>query len=263
MRPVEQPPRLIESAEFGPLLRRAARGEVSPERLMKVQRALEASLAAEVGAGAGELATHTGLGGKLALLLGLGIIASVGVWRETGFEEHPARVAIEAPAAPPEAPAPPRAAAHKPLGKARPPRVAPSKPEVPPAPVSALKAELELFHEAERLARAGRFNDALLVLAKLEALYPRGALTAEVVVSRAEYLLRAGREREAAAFIEARLLDASLSSRRAELSLILGDVRLRLGDCPAAVAAYQRALGLGLREEDAETARRGLRRCGP
>ncbi len=83
------------------------------------------------------------------------------------------------------------------------------------------------------------------------------------MMARAENLFLAGKDREAAKYVETHLDNPVVASRKAELWLMLGEIRTRQGACTEAASAYQRALGLGLGDKDAETARRGLRRCAP
>jgi hypothetical protein len=271
------PQRLVHDPELGNLVAAAAGQRMSDERLAANLRAVEAALggvvvaagvASVAGVGAKGALGLPALAAKLGLALVVGVGASVVVYQVVESRRsssvppavHVAPAAVLAPADPPPAVEP------APTPVAKPPalRSTHARRAQPVAPKgSALAAQLELFHAAQAEADAGRTDRALARLSELDRRYPHGALEAEVLLTRAEVIFRAGRDAEAARVIEQSLDSAMVGPRKAELWMMLGDIRTRQGDCPQATAAYQRALGLGLEPEAAESARQALRRCAP
>jgi hypothetical protein len=167
-----------------------------------------------------------------------------------------ASASAPAPAAPTPAPAPAPAQAQEPPPAPPPPAPAAPEPERQP---SALEVQLGLYHAAEAAARARHYDRALELLDQIEHRFPNGPLTPEVMLSRADVLSRAGRTREAIAFVE--LAVQGSAPKKGALYRLLGDLRLSEGDCPRAVEAFRRALAHELDAAEAERAKQGLAAC--
>lgn len=282
MSPIASPTRLLLDPGIGPLLRHAANGAVSEARLEYNRHMIEAALASTAAQAGGTMAHFLPKAGSIAKvgIVALGLVAVLVLWRHggrgLGRNTTPRAVALQPAPTTALAPIPtPMPAPTPAVPETHNTRVAspspPSRPhtlamhesglsgrEAKQVPPSSIAAQLELFHTAESKARALRYDEALAILNVLDHRYPHGSLEAEIILSRAEYLWLSGHDSEAADFIEANVNNPVVAARKAELWLTLGDVRQRQGSCPQAVAAYQRALGLGLRPADANAARKGL-----
>lgn len=137
----------------------------------------------------------------------------------------------------------------------------PPTPAPAPAPSSELPEQLRLYAAAKEAARRGELARALAALADLLARFPRTPLRAEVRLSQAELLYRAGRLPEATLAVRALLVDPAHRGRRGELRRVLGDLLRKQGDCAGALAAYREALAGPLTEAEARAARAGLAAC--
>jgi hypothetical protein len=129
------------------------------------------------------------------------------------------------------------------------------------ANANTLAEQLELYSQAKEAAGRGKYERALLRLDELEHRFPDTALAPEIVLSRADYLARAGRRDEAIAFIDRALSENRVMAKKAEVLRLLGDLWLDRGDCGKATDAFRRALAYGLSREEAEHARKGIEGC--
>lgn len=141
-------------------------------------------------------------------------------------------------------------------------------PEATPVPTtadatvdsSALAEQLADFESARAAANRGEYDVALKQLDVLEKQWPDGPLQAEIELSRADYLVRSGRLQEATEVISVLVLDPAHAPRRAELYQVLGDLWIKLDNCPAAVKAYREVVAMdGEVDEGVST---GLAKCG-
>jgi tetratricopeptide (TPR) repeat protein len=257
------PPRLRDGQEFGDLLARYAAEAPSAERLAHSAAIVEQRLAAPpllIGGGPAALAT----GGALkvgAIVVGVAAASVVGYHYLAPAPRPATPPAVTAPPSPPVA-APAPSAAPRPAGSR--PSVAPPRRITAPAPAahSDLPEQVRLFTAAKDAARAGHYDEALRHLDELARRFPATPLKAEAQLSRADYLARAGRLDEAIAAVEKLVESPRHVGRRPELWHVLGDLRVKRGDCGAALTAYRQALALGRPEPQAETIRRGIEKCG-
>jgi hypothetical protein len=199
--------------------------------------------------------------------------------------ERPLEVPMAAPS--PERTAPERPRAHPARGSrsagegasesapARPPSTAASpspQPEVPraqqPVPAASpnrsdLSLALALFEQAKARASERQYGQALSKLEELRARFPGSPLTAEVELSRADYLARDGRLREAASLVETLAASPTHAGRRAELRRMLADLWIKQGQCAQAARALDQAIRAGLAPAEADVVRLGLEKCAP
>jgi tetratricopeptide (TPR) repeat protein len=138
--------------------------------------------------------------------------------------------------------------------------VSPETPAPPPAP-SQLPQQIKLFEAARRAGRARRYKKAVNLIERLLRRFPNTPLAAEARLSRAEFLVRAGRLGAATTAVRGLLVDPRHAGRRGELLRVLGDLLRRQGDCRGAAVAYRQALAASLSKKDARAARRGLAAC--
>ncbi|OGQ89767.1 MAG: hypothetical protein A2289_12665 [Deltaproteobacteria bacterium RIFOXYA12_FULL_58_15] len=274
MKPEANPLRLIDTPEFGPVLQEVAARRWAPERLARSADAIEtkvASLAVGSAVATGSLsALTTGSAAKLglAIVAGLSVASGVLLWKPNDgaeptannqFEEFRMQdiqegewIALPRPSTEPGELGEPRQARNHSMRLEEP---------IPPVPHSDLPRQLELFDDAREAANAGDFDTALNRLTTLSDTFPQSPIQVEVLLARAEYMVKAGRDEEAIRFLEAVIEDPALASKKAQLFRLVADAWLRRGQCDRAVPAYQRALGLGLLDEDSINARAGLKKC--
>jgi predicted RNA polymerase sigma factor len=126
---------------------------------------------------------------------------------------------------------------------------------------SELPEQIALYEKARDSAARGDHLVAVRIIDDLLARFPATRLADEVELTRAESLARAGRSTAAAAAIERLLARGAYRGRRGELERMLGDLRLKQGDCDAARKAFESALAEELTERDRQAIRRGLARC--
>lgn len=124
---------------------------------------------------------------------------------------------------------------------------------------STLTEELAAFETARAAANRADYDGAIQQLDELLTTWPDTALPAEVELSRADYLVRAGRLSEATDAVGALLKDPAHAGRKAELYQLLGDLWVKQNNCPAAVAAYSEVVALDGPVD--QGVRRGLERC--
>lgn len=133
--------------------------------------------------------------------------------------------------------------------------------QVNPQNTNRLSDQLALYQQAKRLMTEKKYLHALAKLDEFQARFPRSPLAPEVLISRVELLVASDQRENAAKLILQLIEKKSLSGKRAQLYLLLGDIRLRQKRCPEARNAYRRALGLGLSEDRASSARNGMKEC--
>jgi tetratricopeptide (TPR) repeat protein len=174
---------------------------------------------------------------------------------ERAAQAEPAPAAHESEAVP----APATSAAHgesphsvEPLWPAPPSRKADANP---------LAEQLALYDQAKDDAKSSKYARALERLDELERRYPDTALKPEIVLSRADYLARAGKRDEAIRFIEGAIADHRVIAKKAQVLRLLGDLWLDRGDCGKATDAFARALKYGLQGAEAQHAQKGIDSC--
>ena len=299
MKPVPHPPRLIEDAEFGELIQSAADRPVSPERIRRNRRAIQAHAAglATTGvlAGTQALALKSFLLTKIVLPLAVAapIVTTIVLWEGEGepakeavqpverkIVPPPVEVPVASPEAEPETHSPEEEIEVQEAGESVEKEADETAAEVgrkrkqsalamsPRAPAetrreSLLPEQLRLFTLAKNEARAGAYGAAISRLDQLRREFPETPLLPEILLTRAEYLVRSGRDEDAVRFINSILEDRRVANKKAQLLLLVGDSWLRRGSCEHAVPAYQRALGLGLGDRESRAARAGLLKCRP
>lgn len=273
------PPRLKEDPEFGDVLQdAAAEDELTPERIARNGEKVRQRIAA-LGLAATSLSPT--IAGWLKVMGGGAIVAAVG----TGVyftmnpptsvddlvESVPTLVAIAteeiSPAATPvviETPVGTQIAMIAPTPSIALSTGTPEATAVPTADAtvdsSALAEQLADFESARAAANRGQFDVALQQLDALEKQWPDSPLAAEIELSRADYLVRSGRLQEATEVISALVLDPAHAPRRAELYQVLGDLWIKLDNCPNAVTAYKQVVDMS--DEVDEGVSMGLRKCG-
>ena len=274
MKPDVRPPRLLDSPEFGALLKSAARRQLNPARLARNGLAIQGQVAALSAAGSASSVTGAGLKAATVTKIILPVVVvAAGVTVLLRNETPPSPPMSVSPAQPlPGVEATPRPVVEPPAPESLPAATHRERPRAdtratnptPPKPTSELPDQLQLFERARAAAAIGDYERALSLLDELERRHPQGPLRVEVLLSRADTLSRAGRDAEAEAFIQSILDRPELFGKKAELLRLLADHWMRRGACARAVPAYQQALGLGLEGEDADAARAGLKKCrGP
>ena len=126
---------------------------------------------------------------------------------------------------------------------------------------SSLQEELKLFNLASHYSEKGNHNEALKYLDKLEQHYPKTILKPEIEINRVNYLIKAGKVKQAVNAIEKILLDKSDDERKPELNCLLGDLWLKLDDCKKAVNFFKKALMLNINGEERDIAMQGIKKC--
>lgn len=277
----ENPRRLKNDPELGPLLRSLEGDALSAERLAASREAVVAAAAA---AGAGGLSVA-------ALWKWLAVIAAIGVGGYALLRSPPAPAPAPAPdttaavvrldagipvvsdaavpalaldAALAPADAAPRAGARRRLATAVPRDAAapaPAPDAAPPPASSSLPEQLALFRASQSAAAAGRYDEAVAGIDELLRRFPASPVRADAELGKAEFLVRAGRRRQAIALIERLVTRAPHRGRRGELFRVLGDQHRQGGDCERAAAAYRQAVALATTRRERGAARRGLERC--
>jgi tetratricopeptide (TPR) repeat protein len=123
-------------------------------------------------------------------------------------------------------------------------------------------AESALFEvaaiEDEDLHQPAR---ALETWQRYRARHPRGLLRAEADLSIIEVLPRLGQEARALEEARAFLRRYPRNERRGEVARVAGDLSRARGDCPAALALYETALGSSLGSHDADDVAFGRAAC--
>jgi hypothetical protein len=231
------PPRLRDDAELGGLLRAAADDVPSAERLTRVGRTVRAAVAATPAAPA------AAPGAKLALI-GAGFALVVGAAIGASGRDPDERAVIDVAALDREEAARVAPAVATPVVPAEPPALRPTavparhaagggdramrarRPQADP-PRGDLAEQIERYDRARGLARRGEHVGAIAALDELTRRFPDSPLADEAALSRAEWLARAGRTREAIAAFERLLAADRYPGRAAELSRVLGDLRRR------------------------------------
>jgi hypothetical protein len=127
---------------------------------------------------------------------------------------------------------------------------------------SDLDKQIALYSAARDVAARGDYMRAVAALDDLLARFPSSPIAAEAELGRADYLARAGHLDAAASAFEHLIASEALHGRRGELEQMLGDLRIKQGDCASAQAAYRAALEAGVPERSREAIRRALQRCG-
>jgi len=94
---------------------------------------------------------------------------------------------------------------------------------------NASNAELALYERAMLAFRAGQLDSALTLLTAHRARFPKGALAMEASLSRAEVLVAMSRLSDALDALTTHLEGFGASERRAEVLLLRGEVRRRVG----------------------------------
>lgn len=264
----ERPPRLKHDEEFGDLLRAADDIGVTPERLAENAARYKALIATGATTALWKLLV------PLVLVLALVPIAYRATRPATppsitnASPEHaltgeaPAMHASvtapeEAVAAPAEEPPKPRPVV---IVKPPAPVVALPAPPAVPAP-SELPEQIRLYEEARDAGARRDYATGVQRIDDLLARFPATPLRAEAELTRAEYLARANRVDEAVRALEALIGNATHRSRHGELLRTLGDLYRRSGDCTRALAAYDRALAMRLRDRDRKEVIAGRARC--
>ena len=264
----ERPPRLKHGDEFGDLLRAAEDVSVTPERLAENAAGYKALVATGATTALWKLLV------PLVLVIAIVPVAyratrPVAVPSITNASpehamtgEAPAMHASvtaleEIVAAPAEEPPKPRPAV---VVKPPAPVVAMPAPPAVPAP-SQLPEQIRIYEEARDAGGRGDFATGVQRIDDLLARFPATPLRAEAELTRAEYLARANRVDEAVRALEALSGNATHKSRHGELLRTLGDLYRRSGDCTRALAAYDRALAMRLRDRDRKEAVAGRARC--
>lgn len=264
----EQPPRLKHGDEFGGLLRAADDVAVTPERLADNAARYKTLIATGATTALWKLLV------PFVLLLAVVPIAYRATRATTppsitnASPEHVltseaptmhARVTApeEVVAAPAEEPPTPRAVA-----PAKPPApvVAIPAPPAVPAP-SELPEQIRIYEDARDAGQRADYTTGVRKIDDLLSRFPSTPLRAEAELTRAEYLARANRVDDAARALEALIANSVHRSRHGELLRTLGDLYRRNGDCAHAIAAYDRALALPLRDRDRKEVTAGRARC--
>jgi len=111
------------------------------------------------------------------------------------------------------------------------------------------------------LAKNGDHGKALGVLEQLLERFPDSHLRPDVGLLRVSCLLAENQLDAAHAEIERLLAGEIPIGKKAQLLQLSGDIWMRNGNCPRAVMAYRRALGLGLPNDNMESAQSGIRKC--
>jgi len=271
---IEAPPRL-KDGELGAIVRSAAGGGMSAERLARNGSRVHALIAAGAKATRWKL-----LLGLLFGALGVAVVALVVPRGDHATETvqvqappapaadaalaapadaAPAIAAIEPDAAPPVEPPHRRAAARATIvvdaGVVEHVAV-----DAAPTP-SDLPEQIALYDQARAFASAGNFAAAIDRIDELLRRFPSTQLRSEAELTRADALARGGRLAEAAHAFEGLVRDDAHRGRRGELLRTLGDLYRRQGDCTRARDAYTRALAERLGERDRADAERGRDRC--
>jgi tetratricopeptide (TPR) repeat protein len=258
---LEDPKRLVETAELGEAMEAARELTISRARIDAGAELLQQKLATLAASG-GTTTLLSSLWAKIALLFGgaATVATAALVWYGGQDTVAPAIVEPSRPALiEPDPVALPPVTVEIPEVDDEPPRA--PRPPPPKRRPSALQAQLEAFEAAKAAARSGDHSRAIERLDMLETAHPETVLLPEILVLRAELLSRAGRTHEALRDL-GRAMDApSLRGRRAELSRFAGDLWSQAGDCQHAVAAYKRAIALGAEGKQMERAQAGIRAC--
>jgi hypothetical protein len=139
-----------------------------------------------------------------------------------------------------------------------PPRAAAAVPSAP----SDLDEQIAIYSAARDTAARGDYVRAAERLEQLLARFPSSPIAAEAQLGRADYLTRAGQLDAAAAALEHLIASDVMHGRRGELEQMLGDLRMKQGDCASALTAYQAALDAGVAERSRAAIRRARERCG-
>lgn len=279
---LENPQRLKNSEEFGPAVRAASLdGQMTSAQLEASAVAIQARLAtgssglalllkglfggglvllavlaANHFAGSPTGAPQSPAGPAPAQMVGAVVLADAGIVSDT----EPAAEAVDAGVAVAVAVAPPRSrkrsAPPADAGSAIAPVVDAGAP-----PSLDLSVQLQLYERATKLGRAGHYAEGIAVIDELFARYPQTVVRSDALLTKAEFLIHAGRDRKALPLLEELAAMLSQRHRRGELLRVQGDLLRRLGDCPAARKAYDRAQRNALSREEAAAVGRGLAHC--
>ena len=271
MKPVENPPRLLEHPEFGRDWSAAAGEEFASDRLAACGQEIAGQVAAlSTGLAGAGVATKAASTGATIAKVTLAVIAVGGmVTAYVALSDSP-KDEVQAP--PPveevvEAPSvvPPIEEARESKPVPRPTKVkrktAAAKTEQPRLQSSLLPEQLRLFERAQQAARGGDYDGALRLLQRLETEFPGSPIDPETRLAKAEYLVRGKRYREATVEIQKMLLEPPLAGKRATLYQMLGDAWMNRGRCDRAVGAFEKALESGLEPTHEEAVRAAVGKC--
>lgn len=129
--------------------------------------------------------------------------------------------------------------------------------------VSTLDEQVRIFNNAKVLLDSGEFESAVQQLHKLKQRYPSGPLSLEADELKARGLAGLHRYEAASRTVET-LIRAKIPTRKkAQLYRFLGDLQVKQNQCDNALESFRLALGLGLTGADLTAAKAGIRKCVP
>jgi tetratricopeptide (TPR) repeat protein len=285
-RATDTPPleRLVDSSEFGPLLRDAGAVSIDEKRLQRNRAALLTRLAEETAGRTAGFPFPVVLRHRVAfvafalLLLSSGGFAAVYYMNTGGSSPGDASDGIDTPAVHPDF-------ANRAFGRPASPQGEPEPPADLPEALTAdgressatdtsarsrgrrgadstLDEQVRLFNKAKARLASGDPASALKILDRLKQRYPRGPLLIESEELTARVLSKLNRYREASRTVQV-LIQKTPTRKKAQLYRFLGDLQVKQHRCDNAVQSYRRALGLGLSGAESDAARDGIRKCGP
>jgi TolA-binding protein len=279
------PRRLIESADFGPMLRKAAALSVDEERLQKNWTVLISRLNAEssfLPRGSSRfflLLRRPAIVAAFAAALFFSASAAAVLYfkvvdlewvnddNEKGKNIIPKKRTKKASNVrfmeKDDSPTPPDTNARRDtdVPSIIHPRSRGRRPVEKVSPDSTLDEQVRLFNKAKALLASGDFDLALKHLNQLKQRYPSGPLYLESKELTAHVLAGLHRYNEASQTVKA-LIRAKIPTRKkAQLFRFLGDLQVKKNSCDNAVESYRRALGLGLSDAESEAAKAGIRKC--
>lgn len=275
------PPRLIHDPRFAEVLEEMRTEQLSPARLTRNAAAIEQRITGIHADGATAAGQSFVTAVKLAIPVGLAAAGAIYALVSTEVPPPPTEPPAPAPMGVADAAAWPDVGAT--LSDAAAPdaaitahRIAPRRdirraPDAtlvaPDASVEAqtsslLTEQIRRFEQVRALAGQGAYDLALEHLDELERRFPGGPLAAEAALSRADYLVRAGRDAQAIDVLAELIKDPRHTGRRGELLRLLGDLEAKRGACDRAITHYRRALTMDLPDRERQAALRGINACG-